>query len=174
MELPYSPSITCRLAAHTQEVCGLKWSPNGRQIATGGNDNKLCIWDVAGCCQPSKASSSGASVGSTTSPGMGYGAAEEDGESSWDLNPTAPIYLPSSQLPSCAGYSGNAFKGTTLSPLFKFADHEAAVKAVAWSPHSHGLLASGGGTADRRIRYWNTHTGECLNAVDTGSQVGSL
>jgi len=34
-------------------------------------------------------------------------------------------------------------------PLAKFSDHQAAVKAIAWSPHQHSLLASGGGTADR-------------------------
>jgi cell division cycle protein 20 (cofactor of APC complex) len=34
------------LHAHTQEVCGLKWSPDGQQLASGGNDNLLNIWDV--------------------------------------------------------------------------------------------------------------------------------
>lgn len=34
--------------------------------------------------------------------------------------------------------------------------HKAAVKALAWSPHQRGLLASGGGTADRCIKFWNT------------------
>ncbi|GAB7350259.1 hypothetical protein MBLNU459_g0906t2 [Dothideomycetes sp. NU459] len=34
--------------------------------------------------------------------------------------------------------------------------HKAAVKAIAWSPHQRGLLASGGGTADRCIKFWNT------------------
>jgi WD40 repeat protein len=35
-----------RLAAHTQEVCGLKWSPSGTQLASGGNDNVLNIWQA--------------------------------------------------------------------------------------------------------------------------------
>jgi WD40 repeat protein len=48
----------------------------------------------------------------------------------------------------------------------------AAVKAISWSPHQHGLLASGGGTADRCIRFWNTATNTALSCVDTGSQVG--
>lgn len=43
-------------------------------------------------------------------------------------------------------------------PLAKFHDHTAAVKAIGWSPHQNGLLATGGGTADRHIRFWNTHT----------------
>lgn len=33
----------CR--GHTQEVCGLKWSPDGSYLASGGNDNALLIWD---------------------------------------------------------------------------------------------------------------------------------
>jgi cell division cycle 20-like protein 1 (cofactor of APC complex) len=73
------------------------------------------------------------------------------------------------------------------SPLFRFLDHEAAVKAIAWSPHQvrapfrhahvkangsqRGLLVSGGGTADRAIRFWNTLTGSSLCKIDTGSQV---
>lgn len=32
------------LGSHTQEVCGLKWSPDGRYLASGGNDNILNIW----------------------------------------------------------------------------------------------------------------------------------
>ncbi|KAL0966133.1 hypothetical protein UPYG_G00291320 [Umbra pygmaea] len=32
------------LSAHCQEVCGLKWSPDGRYLASGGNDNLVCVW----------------------------------------------------------------------------------------------------------------------------------
>ena len=53
----------------------------------------------------------------------------------------------------------------------RFNEHTAAVKAISWSPHQNGLLASGGGTADRCIRFWNTQTASALNCVDTGSQV---
>lgn len=56
-------------------------------------------------------------------------------------------------------------------PVLKYAEHTAAVKAISWSPHLHGLLASGGGTADRCIRFWNTTTNSQLGCMDTGSQV---
>ncbi|GMI21475.1 hypothetical protein TeGR_g9487, partial [Tetraparma gracilis] len=94
-----------KLQGHKQEVCGLKWSADESQLASGGNDNKLFIWN-----------------------------------------------LQSSQ------------------PVNRFTDHTAAVKALAWSPHTHGLLCSGGGTADRCIRFWNTLSGSALNCIDTGSQ----
>ena len=102
--------VTARLeGAHTQEVCGLKWAPGGAQLASGGNDNILNVWDA--------------------------------GE-------TAPRH-------------------TML-------HHQAAVKALAWCPHQAGLLASGGGTADRKICFWNSASGALVQEVDTGSQVCAL
>jgi len=105
-------SVQARLQSHDQEVCGLKWSPSGNQLASGGNDNMLYVWDQH-------------SIGNGTH-------------------------------------------------LHQLAEHKAAVKALAWCPFQSNLLASGGGTADRCIKFWNTHTGACLNSVDTNSQVCSL
>ncbi|KAL0005343.1 hypothetical protein SO802_012904 [Lithocarpus litseifolius] len=56
----------------------------------------------------------------------------------------------------------------------RLTEHTAAVKAIAWSPHQSGLLASGGGTANRFICFWNTTNGHQLNNVDTGSQVCNI
>ena len=100
---------------HEQEVCGLKWSPSGRQLASGGNDNRLFIWDR------SMTSSNAATQ--------------------W---------------------------------LHRLEERTSAVKAIAWCPFQSNLLASGGGGDDRSIKFWNTHTGACLNSVDTGSQVCAL
>lgn len=84
-----------KLVGHKQEVCGLRWNSDTNQLASGGNDNKIFVWD-----------------------GM---------DESW---------------------------------LYRWGEseggHKAAVKAVAWSPHQRGLLATGGGTADRCIKFWNT------------------
>lgn len=40
--------ITGVLRGHEQEVCGLKWSPSGQQLASGGNDNLLHVWSATG------------------------------------------------------------------------------------------------------------------------------
>eukprot|EP00047_Mylnosiga_fluctuans_P007934 m.5442 g.5442 ORF g.5442 m.5442 type:complete len:471 (-) comp2006_c0_seq1:181-1593(-) len=66
------------------------------------------------------------------------------------------------------------WSATSTNPLHRFNDHNAAVKAIAWSPHQHGLLASGGGTADQCIRFWNTVTFQPLQVVDTKSQVCNI
>ena len=49
--------------------------------------------------------------------------------------------------------------------------HRAAVKALAWCPTRHDVLASGGGTKDKRIRLWNSHTGASLASCDAEAQV---
>lgn len=41
-----------KLEGHKQEVCGLKWSPDEQQLASGGNDNKLMIWSRTNHTKP--------------------------------------------------------------------------------------------------------------------------
>lgn len=115
-----------KLVAHRSEVCGLKWSSDDRELASGGNDNLLMIWSPGG-------------IGGTGGTTLSTGASNHHHQ-----------------------------------PLQRFNAHQAAVKAIAWSPHQHGLVASGGGTADRCIKFWNTSTGQLLHSVDTGSQVCNL
>eukprot|EP00850_Spirogloea_muscicola_P015761 SM000123S25873 [mRNA] locus=s123:343886:346711:- [translate_table: standard] len=64
-------------------------------------------------------------------------------------------------------------RGTT-GYLHRFADHHAGVKALAWCPFQSNLVATGGGTADRCIKFWNTHSGTCLDSIDTDAQVCGL
>lgn len=40
-------NVISRLHAHTEEVCGLKWSRRGNILASGGNENLIYIWDSA-------------------------------------------------------------------------------------------------------------------------------
>ena len=53
-------------------------------------------------------------------------------------------------------------------------EHTAAVKGLAWSPHKHNLLATGGGTSDKSIKMWNVQDMSLLNSVDTGSQICNM
>lgn len=128
-----------RSAGHRQEVCGLRWNADGATqgglLASGGNDNKVCIWDLRSSRRPATRS--------------GAGNAEDGGSST-----AAAAPLPSGD-----------------SPLWKFHEHTAAVKALSWDPHVAGVLATGGGTQDKHIRFWNVQFGNMLSELDTGSQV---
>ena len=57
------------------------------------------------------------------------------------------------------------------SPLYSFNEHQAAVKAVSWCPWQPKVLATGGGTGDRTIKFWNVNSGSSLQSVNCGSQV---
>ncbi|AMD21289.1 HER010Wp [Eremothecium sinecaudum] len=94
---------------HTSEVCGIKFRQDGLQLASGGNDNTVMIWDT-----------------------------RQD------------------------------------EPLWTKRNHNAAVKAIAWHPDVINLLATGGGSLDRHIHFWNTTTGARIGSINTGSQVSSL
>lgn len=98
------------LVSHTSEVCGLEWRSDGAQLATGGNDNLVSIWDAR----------------------------------------------------------------SLVVPKFTKTNHKAAVKALSWCPWNMNLLATGGGSYDRHIHFWNTTSGARVNSIDTGSQVTSL
>lgn len=65
----------------------------------------------------------------------------------------------------------NGSRHSQSQALHTFTAHQAAVKALAWCPWQPHILASGGGTADRHIRFWNCNTGANLSAIDTKSQV---
>lgn len=53
-------------------------------------------------------------------------------------------------------------------------NHRAAVKALAWSPHNSSLLATGGGSADRCIHFWNTTQNTRVQTIQTSAQITSL
>ncbi|KAF4696080.1 substrate-specific activator of APC-dependent proteolysis, variant 2 [Perkinsus olseni] len=132
-------------------VASVAWNQDGSSLAIGTGKGDVQIWDPVRVCGLSW-SYNGAMLASGG-------------------NDNKVLTWSASMMPS-----GNVTDGhsSRISPVLRLADHQAAVKALAWSPHQHHTLATGGGTADRCIRFWDTHTGTCLNCVDTGSQVCNL
>ncbi|XP_023888921.1 cell division cycle 20.5, cofactor of APC complex [Quercus suber] len=71
-------------------------------------------------------------------------------------------------------YIWEASKMSSSNFLYRFNDHCAAVKALAWCPYQSDVLASGGGTKDGCIKIWNTQKGTCINSIDTKAQICGL
>lgn len=75
--------------------------------------------------------------------------------------------------------SGSAGALTALHrPFAHYTDHQAAVKAIAWSPHKRGVLATGGGATDCTIKIRNAlHdpvAADGKHTIATGAQVCKL
>jgi len=45
---------------------------------------------------------------------------------------------------------------------------------MGFCPWQNRVLATGGGTNDRSVKFWNMNTGECTDTIDTKSQVSGL
>ncbi|CAD1812287.1 unnamed protein product [Candida parapsilosis] len=61
------------------------------------------------------------------------------------------------------------------SPRLKFVlPHKAAIKALSFCPWTASLLATGGGSKDRKIRFWHTTSGTLLKEFYTDGQITSL
>jgi meiosis-specific APC/C activator protein AMA1 len=45
--LDASMTLLRRIVLHTQQICGLAWSGDGEQFATGGNDNLAFLFNTA-------------------------------------------------------------------------------------------------------------------------------
>lgn len=43
---PGCMTLIARIAVHSQQICGLAWSPDGTMFASGGNDNLCCLFYV--------------------------------------------------------------------------------------------------------------------------------
>ena len=167
--------LAARLSGHRSEVCGLRASPDDRLLASGGNDNALLVWDTRRLFSSSSSSGAGGGQGGggqqrwreqqqqqqrrqqqhrlMQRSGGGTVAASNSSSSA------SAAAAAAAAAAEAAEYSGGLDESSipnVSTPLFRFTEHTAAVKALAWSPHAHGLLASGGGTADRCIRFWST------------------
>ncbi|PAA87966.1 hypothetical protein BOX15_Mlig026154g1 [Macrostomum lignano] len=155
------------LDGHSGRVGALAW--NGDLLASGSRDRTIRLWDYRRPC--------GGSGGSTSVSGGTFTRPSSNQRLTNHRQEVCGLkWSPDRQHLASGGNDNKLLVWSTHStqPLLTYNDHAAAVKAIAWSPHQHGLLASGGGTADRCIRFWNTLTSQPLSCIDTGSQVCNI
>lgn len=146
-------SLLARLTFHTQQICGIAWSPSGDMFASGGNDNACFLFERR---KTLRAHSS-----TLTS-----------------FLPEPESIHVSSGLRSSIRQVITPGQGSVLNIGLGRHKHRwqlnAAIKAIAFCPWQSGLIALGGGSNDRCIHFFHTVSGAALAVIDCSAQVTSL
>ncbi|TKA70749.1 hypothetical protein B0A55_08834 [Friedmanniomyces simplex] len=157
-----SMTLLARISCHSQQVCGMAWSPDGEVIATGGNDNQLFVFDhkkILRSPQPPPPAASATKISTRTRGDSDTTIKVRSGSSSADAA------APQGQAPVLIITLGQH------KHLFLL---NAAVKALAFAPWQPSLLAAGGGSNDRCIHFFHAASGAKLATIDCFAQVTSL
>lgn len=165
-------NLMAKISVHSQQICGIAWSPDGDYFATGGNDNDCCLFDVKDILsQPDTGSASGPLQALMTG-----------------------LNIPINRRRHTIGRHSHGFRGSTDGIASRMRvipgqggvlilpdgrqkqkwHHSAAVKAIAFCPWQRGLIATGGGSNDRAIHFYHTFSGACLATINVQAQVTSL
>jgi WD40 repeat protein len=189
-----SMTLLAKICAHTQQICGLAWSPDEKYLASGGNDNACLLFELAKIVPPRHLDYTASSVPSPDTPSsfslgaFPYFALGPATRRMFSRRPAlnhiipswvTPPLRPSSTAPAL-NYAGTLISGGGRTILVPFNSqkhrlvHSAAVKAIAFAPWQPSLLATGGGTNDRAIHFYHTRSGACLATINVFAQVTSL
>lgn len=175
---PGSMSLVAKISLHSQQICGLAWSPEGRLLASGGNDNLCYLFEavkILGQDQhedpvdisdtfDKRMTTKGNMHSivrhhqSITQVSMQGVAREVEANSHFWAWPTSPDSI-RNLGPGCER---------------QLWVHRAAVKAIAFCPWREGLVATGGGSNDRCIHFFHTSSGSALATIAVAAQVTSL
>lgn len=136
------------LEKHTNRVWSIAFHPQGHLLASGGDDNAARIWELQTrqCTKTLQGHSN--AIYAIAHSGQHHLLAsghEDQTIKLWDLNLNA--------LPRVSPH---------LQPFRVLHGHGDRIMSVAFSPDGQ-LLASA--SADRTIKIWSPHTGQCLNTL---------
>ncbi|XP_036596326.1 fizzy-related protein homolog [Trichosurus vulpecula] len=186
-------SQLCDLSVERDSVTSLCWSNQGNLLALGTDTGYVQIWDVAAEKKVSVLDGHRSRVGVLawnedqissgsrdtmiiqrdfrTPPRQSErrlrGHAREVCRLQWSTN---------HRLLASSGKDSTIllWNLASLKPVQHYAHHRASVRAIAWSPHQHGLLASTSGKVDCSIHFWNSLTEQTLQRIHTDSQVFNM
>ncbi|PLB38239.1 WD40 repeat-like protein [Aspergillus candidus] len=175
-----SMTLLVKISAHSQQICGIVWSPDGSYLATGGNDNTCLLFELEKI-MPRRTLSEHTNDQDALTEALGLGNSRV--HSGRDrTNNLLPLARTSSAPLATAllNFTGSLIAGegrTTYIPMNcqkHRLSHSAAVKAIAFAPWRPSLLATGGGSNDRAIHFYHTPSGACLATINVFAQVTSL
>lgn len=174
-------------------VCSVKWSADGYYLSVGLEDGSIEIWDVEAQQKMRTMRGHMARVAATSWNQHILTAGDRTGliihhdvriqdhvamtlEGGHTVEVCGLEWRPDGLQFASGGNDNlvNIWDVRSTRPHFTKTAHNAAVKALAWCPTHSSLLATGGGSACRKIHFWNSMTGARVNTIETESQVSSL
>ena len=173
-----------------ETVTCLQWNDNGDQLAMGNILGQVSIWDIHTQKEITNFDSHEDRIcamdwrstlisGSRDTNIVQHDFREKSPQTRKFFAHTQEVcklkWSPDEQMFASGGNDTSLFVWSPQSalPVMK-ESHMACVKALAWSETQHGVLASGGGAADKMIKTWNVRTKELIHERLTDSQVCSL
>ncbi|TPX61398.1 hypothetical protein SpCBS45565_g07293 [Spizellomyces sp. 'palustris'] len=182
----------CSVTRDDAYVASLQWAPDGSHLAVGLSEGDIEIWSleslkkmrtmrgrasrVGVLAWDTNVLSSGARDGSIWNHDVRLASHRVASLLSHESDVCGLKWRPDGQFLASGGNDNQVVIWDARSSLPKFtkAEHTAAVKALAWCPWQLNTLATGGGSHDRTVHFWNVSTTGKIASVDTGSQVTSI
>ena len=163
---------------HTQEICGLKWSLDDRRLASGGNDNKLIIWNnrMAKMERIFSSHSSAVKAIDWSPHKFGYlisgGGTQDKTLKLWNINTMSLVDSIETYSQVCNvafskishefvtthGYTNNCiliWDSQKMEVKASLKGHKDRVIYMALGPDSKNIVT---GAGDETIRFWNVFT----------------
>lgn len=153
-------TLLARISVHSQQICGLSWSPNGEIFGSGGNDNLCCIFETTQVLENRPGSHDNEEL-QTRRPTLARVSPSSDGP-----EPQTQFEMLESPVPIVKNLGPGDEKHRWV--------HGAAVKAIAFCPWQQSLVATGGGSNDKCIHFFHTRSGAALASISVSAQVTSL
>jgi cell division cycle 20-like protein 1 (cofactor of APC complex) len=182
-----------KLIGHTQEICGLKWSYDDRLLASGGNDNKLFIWNANKMMPEKKINAHTSAVKAIDWSPFKYGTLISGGGTQdrtikiWNTNTMKLVESidTSSQVCNIAfsrqsrefvtthGYSDNLiliWDADTLDVKATLKGHSERVIYLSTGPDPQKIVT---GAGDETIRFWDVFLSEKDDSSNTLNEMCS-
>lgn len=187
-----------KFTGHEQEVCGLKWNSEGTCLASGGNDNKVCLWEMASTTPVKVLDGHKAAVKALAwcpwkrqMIATGGGSADKTIRL-WDCNSATCLNTVDTGSQVCAlewnrhekellsahGYAQNQlslWRFSDMKRIQDFTGHSARILSVAQNPEGSTVVSAG---ADETLRFWPVFessivkTSDCQDSPQRGMSLG--